>query len=70
VHNHGYEYTLVLGLAGLSVAFTGAGPLSLDALLGLPLAGLLCGVLAFVVGLAGAGLQLAGRRVPAAQKGT
>ena len=28
----GYEYTLVLGLAGLSVAFTGTGTLSLDAL--------------------------------------
>jgi putative oxidoreductase len=30
----GYEYTLVLGVAGLTVAFTGPGALSLDALLG------------------------------------
>jgi putative oxidoreductase len=66
--NHGYEYTLVLGLAGLSVAFTGAGSLSLDALLGVHLAGVRWGALALVAGLiAGAGL-LAGRQVPAAQK--
>src|SRR5688572_25929306 len=35
----GYEYTLVLGLAALSLAFTGPGALSLDALFGLPFAG-------------------------------
>src|ERR1700694_2586040 len=35
----GYEYTLVLGLAGLSVAFTGPGRFSVDALLGLNLGG-------------------------------
>src|SRR5260370_7141913 len=33
--NGGYEYTLVLGMAALSVAFTGPGALSLDALVGL-----------------------------------
>jgi len=38
-HNGGYEYTLILGIAALSLAFTGAGPLSLDALLGDRLAG-------------------------------
>src|SRR5206468_3272911 len=31
VHNGGYEYTLILGIAALSLAFTGPGPLSLDA---------------------------------------
>ena len=37
--NGGYEYTLVLGVAALSVAFTGPGSLSLDALLGHYLSG-------------------------------
>ena len=31
VTSGGYEYTLVLGVAGLTVAFTGPGSLSLDA---------------------------------------
>jgi putative oxidoreductase len=62
----GYEYTLVLGLAGLSVAFTGPGRLSIDALLGLDRGGLQWGLLALVVGLVGGGLQLATRRRPAA----
>src|SRR5689334_19175150 len=35
VSNGGYEYNLVLGLSGLSVAFTGPGTFSLDAILGL-----------------------------------
>jgi putative oxidoreductase len=58
----GFEYTLVLGVAGLSVAFTGPGLLSLDAVLNLPLAGALWGVAAALVGLTGAGIQLAARR--------
>jgi putative oxidoreductase len=65
VQNHGYEYPLVLGLAGLSVAFTGAGPLSIDACLGLPLAGAHWGSTALVVGLGGAAFQLVRRRLPA-----
>jgi putative oxidoreductase len=68
VQNHGYEYTLILGVAGLSAAFTGAGPFSFDALLGLPLAGARWGLAAFVVGLAGSAFQLALRQRPAAQK--
>ncbi len=63
-HNGGYEYTLILGIAALSLAFTGAGALSLDRALGLPLAGATWGFAAFVVGIAGAALQLARRRVP------
>ena len=35
----GYEYTLVLGVAALSFAFTGPGSLSLDALFGNQLSG-------------------------------
>ena len=52
VQNRGYEYTLVLGLAALSVAFTGAGALSVDALVGLHFGGIRCG-LAVCCGLAG-----------------
>jgi putative oxidoreductase len=65
LQNHGYEYTLILGLSALSVAFTGAGPLSLDAALGLDLAGASWGMAALVVGLAGAAFPLARRQFPA-----
>jgi putative oxidoreductase len=60
--NGGYEYTLVLGLSGLSLAFTGPGWLSLDALLGLHLQGALWGAGAVLVGAAGAAIQIGGRR--------
>jgi hypothetical protein len=49
-------------VAGLTVAFTGPGELSLDAALGLSVNGGLWGVAAFVVGLAGGVLQLAQRQ--------
>lgn len=62
VQNNGYEHTLMLGLGALSLAFTGPGALSLDAVLGLPDAALGWGIGALVVGLAGGGLQLATRR--------
>ena len=64
-HNGGYEYTLILGIAALSVAFTGPGALSLDAVLGVHDAGAGWGLAALVVALAGAGLRLARRRFPA-----
>ena len=64
-HNGGYEYTLILGIAALSVAFTGPGALSLDAVLGVRDAGAGWGLAALVVALAGAGLRLARRRFPA-----
>jgi putative oxidoreductase len=60
----GYEYNLVLGLAALSLAFTGPGAFSLDAALGVELAGAAGGVAALVAGAAGAGFQLAARRRP------
>jgi putative oxidoreductase len=62
----GYEYTLVLGLAGLSVAFTGPGRFSVDALLGLDLGGLHWGLLALAAGVVGGAIQLAARRRPEA----
>jgi len=61
----GYEYTLVLGFAGLSVAFTGPGRFSVDALLGLDLGGLHWGLLALAASVVAGGIQLAARRRPA-----
>jgi putative oxidoreductase len=58
----GYEYTLVLGVAGLSVAFTGPGALSLDALFGFSVSGGFWGVAALLVGLVGGAFQLAQRQ--------
>lgn len=67
----GYEYTLVLGLAGLTVAFTGPGSLSLDALLGYSASGAFWGVSALLIGLVGAAIPLAQRRqAPALQATT
>jgi len=67
-HNQGYEYPLILGIAALSVAFAGPGPFSLDAVLGVRLAGAGWGVAALVFGLAGAAVQLARRRQPVVQQ--
>jgi putative oxidoreductase len=64
VHNGGYEYTLILGVAALSIAFTGPGPLALDGVLGVSDGGAGWGLAALAAGLAGAGLQLGRRRVP------
>jgi putative oxidoreductase len=61
-HQGGFEYNLVLGVAGLTVAFTGPGTLSLDALIGAPMGGAAWGVAAFAVGVIGSTLQLAQRR--------
>ena len=58
----GYEYNLVLGVAGLAMAFTGPGTVSVDALIGAPMGGASWGVAAFVVGVIGSTLQLAQRR--------
>ena len=64
--NNGYELNLVLGLAALSVAFTGPGAFSIDALLGFWTGGLLWGATATIIAAAGAAVQLAQRRVPVA----
>ena len=48
----------MLGLAALSLAFTGPGALSLDALLGLPLAGARWGLAALAAGAIGGILPL------------
>lgn len=67
--NGGYEYTLVLGLAALAIAFTGPGAWSLDAALGLQLNGFLWGSVALVAGVAGGLTLLASRRPAAAASG-
>lgn len=58
----GYEYNLVLGVAGLVVAFTGPGAWSVDALLGYQTGGTILGAAALVIGAGAAAVQLAGRR--------
>jgi putative oxidoreductase len=67
----GFEYNLILGVAGLSAAFTGPGSVSIDALLGWQPAGASWGAAAFVVGVLGGATQLASRRpspaIPVAQ---
>jgi putative oxidoreductase len=69
--NGGYEYTLVLGVAALTVAFTGPGSLSLDALVGNYLSGALWGMAALFVGVLGAVMSLIQRRaVPTQQTAT
>jgi len=58
---NGYEYAFVLGLAGLSIAFTGPGPLSIDGLLGISVGGTAWGLAAVAVAVIGATGQLAQR---------
>lgn len=56
--NGGYEYAFVLALAALTLAFTGPGSLSLDAVLGLERSGAIWGVAALLAGLVGGGTAL------------
>ena len=58
----GFEYNLVLGVAGLTLAFTGPGAYALDPLLGWSLDGAAWGAAALAVGVAGAAGQLLQRR--------
>ena len=67
-HLQGYEYNLILAVTALSFVWEGPGPLSLDAVLGIQVSGLIWAVAALAAGLVGGAIQLAGRRVPAAQK--
>jgi putative oxidoreductase len=66
--NGGYEYTLVLSIAALAVAFTGPGSLSVDALVGCAVSGDLCGFAALLVGVVFGALALMQRRSPGAVK--
>jgi hypothetical protein len=57
----GFEFTLVLGVGALTVAFTGPGALSLDAIIGYMPAGAAWGVGAAAVAVLGAIAQIAQR---------
>jgi putative oxidoreductase len=57
----GYEYNLVLAAAAVSLAFSGPGALSIDALLGYSFSGTFWGVGAMIVAIVGALVQLAQR---------
>jgi putative oxidoreductase len=63
VSNGGYEYPLLLAVAALTLAITGPGQISLDALLGTERAGLPWGIAAAGLGSLGAAVQLLGRRI-------
>jgi len=58
----GYEFPLLLGVAALSLAFTGPGRASVDASLGFHAAGAAWGAGALVVAIVAASVPLAGRR--------
>jgi putative oxidoreductase len=60
----GYEYNLVLGVAALTVAFTGPGALSIDHAIGFAREGLAWGLGAAAVAAIGATGQLAQRQLP------
>jgi len=66
--NGGYEYAVVLGVAALSVAFTGPGSLSLDARFGNHLSGTSWGVAALFVGVLGGAFSLIRRHATPAQQ--
>jgi putative oxidoreductase len=65
----GYEYNLVLGVAALTVAFTGPGALSIDSLLGFAQSGAAWGLGAAAVAVLGAIGQLAQRQASPAAAG-
>jgi len=62
ISSGGYEFNLVLGVAALSIAFTGPGALSLDGVAGYAPHGIAWGVSAAFVAAVGAIGQLAQRR--------
>lgn len=66
--NQGFEYNLTIAAVVVSLAIVGAGPVSLDAALGIRDAGAVWGLAALVAGLIGGAVQLAGRKAPTAQK--
>ena len=60
--NGGYEYNLVLAVAALTLAFTGSGSLSADAMLKQGDGGAFTGLVALVAGILGAVISLAQRK--------
>ena len=62
ITENGFEYNLVFGVAGLTVAFTGPGPIAIDAWIGMSSGGAVWGALVLATGVVGALIQLAQRR--------
>jgi putative oxidoreductase len=62
VQNGGYEHTLLLAVAGATLAFTGPGTLSLDHAFGIHWSGGSWGLIAVAIGLVGGALPLLGRK--------
>lgn len=58
----GFEYNLLIGVAALTLAFTGPGAFSIDAWFGYSVEGVWWGAGAAFAGIVGAALQLAQRR--------
>lgn len=66
--NGGYEYAFLLAVAALTLAFTGPGSLSIDALAGLARSGVVWGIGALLAGLGGgAAALLEWRKAPVQQ---
>jgi len=63
VSSGGYEYNVMLGVAALSVAFTGPGRVSFDGLAGYPLAGTVWGMVSLAIAVTGSALLLASRQL-------
>jgi putative oxidoreductase len=66
----GYELNLLIGVAALSVAFTGPGALSIDALIGFAPAGIAWGVGATFIAVLGCLAQLAQQRLSSTAEST
>jgi putative oxidoreductase len=62
-HNSGYEYNFVLAVAAWSLAFTGSGSISIDALLNYHESGTPWGLAALLAGILGAVFSLAQRKL-------
>jgi putative oxidoreductase len=58
----GFEYAFVLGMGGLTLAFTGPGALSIDRVAGYSPGGAMWGVAVLLVALAGGGMALLSRQ--------
>ena len=70
VQNGGYEYPLVLAAVAAGLAFAGPGSISLDALAGLPFAGVKWGLIALGLGVLGALPALAARPAESSRRAT
>ena len=69
--NGGYEYAFVLQVAALTLAFTGPGSFSIDAIVGLARTGGFWGIAVLVAGLVGGGTALLEwRKAPVQQTAT